>query len=78
MKKCVSFPPEANAVLHELFTLYPPCDGDATGTSLGLYTGNFHSKYKDDFFLKPQLKKDDIKMKVARLAADKRCKQVSS
>ncbi|KAL1202084.1 DExH-box ATP-dependent RNA helicase DExH2 [Cardamine amara subsp. amara] len=78
VKKCVSFPPEAKAALHELFTRYPPCDSDTTGTSLGLYTGNFISKHKDDFFLKPQLKKDDIKMKVARLAvaADKRCREI--
>lgn len=80
--KCVSFPPEAKAVLHDLFTRYPPCDGDTTGTSLGIYTGNVHSNWKDDFFKKPQLTKNDIQNKVAslssRLEKEKRFREVSS
>lgn len=79
--KCVSFPPEAKAVLNDLFTRYPPCDGDTTGTSLGIYTGNIRSNWKDDFFQKPQLTKHDIKNNVAslssRLENDKRFRQVS-
>ncbi|EOA39070.1 hypothetical protein CARUB_v10011734mg, partial [Capsella rubella] len=78
--KCVSFPPEAKAVLNDLFTRYPPCDGDTTGTSLGIYTGNIRSNWKDDFFQKPQLTKHDIKNNVAslssRLENDKRFRQI--
>uniref|UniRef100_A0A1J3JM66 Putative ATP-dependent RNA helicase YTHDC2 n=1 Tax=Noccaea caerulescens TaxID=107243 RepID=A0A1J3JM66_NOCCA len=80
--KCVSFPPEAKPVLQELFTRYPPCDGDTTGTSLGIYTGHVGSqrKWKDDFFSKPQLNKEDILNKVAslssRLANDKDFREI--
>ncbi|XP_010457807.1 PREDICTED: DExH-box ATP-dependent RNA helicase DExH2-like isoform X2 [Camelina sativa] len=78
--KCVSFPPEAKAVLHDLFTRYPPCDGDTTGTALGIYTGNARSNWKDEFFLKPQLTKNDIKKNAAslnsRLETDKRFRQI--
>lgn len=80
----MSVPPEAKPVLQELFTRYPPCDGDTTGTSLGIYTGHVGSqrKWKDDFFSKPQLNKEDILNKVAslssRLANDKDFREVSS
>ncbi|CAN8295276.1 unnamed protein product [Cochlearia groenlandica] len=75
--KPVSFPTEAKPVLQELFTRYPPCDGDTTGTSLGVYTGHFGNKrkWKDDFFEKPQLNKNDFVEKAkslsSRLAYDK-------
>jgi HrpA-like RNA helicase len=68
--KCVSFPPEAKAVLHDLFTRYPPCDGDTTGTSLGIYTtGNVNSNWKDDFFKKPHMTKHDIENNVVSLSS---------
>ncbi|CAE5956729.1 unnamed protein product [Arabidopsis arenosa] len=72
---------QAKAVLHDLFTRYPPCDGDTTGTSLGIYTGNVHSNWKDDFFKKPQLTKNDIQNKVAslssRLEKEKRFREIT-
>lgn len=81
--KRVSFPSEAKPVLQELFTRYPPCDGDTTGTSLGIYTGRSSGKqrkWKDDFFGKPQMNKDDIQSRAAslssRLANDKDFREV--
>jgi hypothetical protein len=81
--KCVSFPPEAKAVLHDLFTRYPPCDGDTTGTSLGIYTtGNVNSNWKDDFFKKPHMTKHDIENNVvslsSRLKKERHFREVSS
>ncbi|VVA90212.1 unnamed protein product [Arabis nemorensis] len=76
--KCVSFPPEAKPVLQDLFTRYPPCDGDTTGISLGIYTGHLSNqrKWKDDYFCKPHMSKEDILSKAAflssKLANDKR------
>ncbi|KAF8083144.1 hypothetical protein N665_0790s0007 [Sinapis alba] len=69
--KCVSFPPEAKPVLQELFTRYPPCDGDTTGTSLGIYSGHSgeQRKWKDDFFGRPQMKKEEIVDKAASLSS---------
>ncbi|KAL0723819.1 hypothetical protein Bca4012_038418 [Brassica carinata] len=69
--KCVSFPPEAKPVLQDLFTRYPPCDGDTTATSLGVYTGQSgkQRKWKDDFFGKPRMKKEDIVDKAASLSS---------
>lgn len=81
--KRVSFPSEAKPVLQELFTRYPPCDGDTTGTSLGIYTGRSSGKqrkWKDDFFGKPQMNKDDIQSRAAslssRLANDKDFREI--
>ncbi|ESQ36248.1 hypothetical protein EUTSA_v10006566mg [Eutrema salsugineum] len=80
--KCVSFPQEAKPVLQELFTRYPPCDGDTTGTSLGIYTGHFgdQRKWKDEFFGKPQMKQKDVLSKAAslssRLANDKKFREI--
>ncbi|CAH2038738.1 unnamed protein product [Thlaspi arvense] len=80
--KCVSFPPEAKPVLQELFTLYPPCDGDTTGTSLGIYTGHFGNrrKWKDDFFDRNQMNKSYFRNKAAslrsKLANDKSLREI--
>lgn len=82
--KCVSLPPEAKPVMQELFTRYPPCDGDTTGTSLGIYTGHIGNKQKwrDDFFCKPQMKKEDFLNKATALSSglanDKGFQEVSS
>ncbi|CAF1923983.1 DExH-box ATP-dependent RNA helicase DExH2 isoform X1 [Brassica napus] len=80
--KRVSFPPEAEPILQDLFTRYPPCDGDTRATSLGVYTGHFgrQRKWKDDFFGKPQMNKDDVRNKAAslssRLANDKDFREI--
>lgn len=80
--KRVSFPPEAEPILQDLFTRYPPCDGDTRATSVGVYTGQFgrQRKWKDDFFGKPQMNKEDVRNKAAslssRLANDKDFREV--
>ncbi|KAF2559828.1 hypothetical protein F2Q68_00012983 [Brassica cretica] len=80
--KRVSFPPEAEPILQDLFTHYPPCDGDTRATSLGVYTGQFgrQRKWKDDFFGKPQMNKEDVRNKAAslssRLANDKDFREI--
>ncbi|ESQ51633.1 hypothetical protein EUTSA_v10016152mg [Eutrema salsugineum] len=81
--KCVSFPPEADAILQELFTHYPPCDGDTAATSFNKYSGKSgkQGQWKDDFFRKPQISGDEILEKVAslssRLRKDKALQEIS-
>ncbi|KAJ4903301.1 helicase in vascular tissue and tapetum [Raphanus sativus] len=70
--RCVSFPPEADAILQELFTYYPPCDGDTAATSFNKYLGGHSRKqgeWKDDFFRRPQMSGDEILAKVASLSS---------
>ncbi|CAH2059991.1 unnamed protein product [Thlaspi arvense] len=69
--KCVSFPPEAEAILEELFTHYPPCDGDTAATSFNKYSGKSgkQGQWRDDFFRKPQISGDEILEKVASLSS---------
>uniref|UniRef100_M4DYR9 Uncharacterized protein n=1 Tax=Brassica campestris TaxID=3711 RepID=M4DYR9_BRACM len=69
--RCVSFPPEADAILQELFTYYPPCDGDTAATSFNKYVGKSgkQGQWKDDFFRKPQMSGDEILDKVASLSS---------
>lgn len=69
--RCVSFPPEADAILQELFTYYPPCDGDTAATSFNKYVGNSckQGQWKDDFFRKPLMSGDEILDKVASLSS---------
>jgi hypothetical protein len=80
--KCVSFPPGADVILQELFTHYPPCDGDTAATSFTKYSGNKgkQGQWKDDFFRKPQISSEEILEKVAslssRLKKDKALKEV--
>ncbi|KAG7573143.1 R3H domain [Arabidopsis suecica] len=81
--KCVSFPPGSDAILQELFTHYPPCDGDTAATSFNKYSGNKgkQGQWKDDFFRKPQISNEEILEKVAslssRLKKDKALKEIS-
>ncbi|CAN7137328.1 unnamed protein product [Brassica rapa subsp. narinosa] len=69
--RCVSFPPEADAILQELFTYYPPCDGDTAATSFNKYVGKSgkQGQWKDDFFRRPQMSGDEILDKVASLSS---------
>ncbi|CAN6842604.1 unnamed protein product [Brassica oleracea] len=81
--RCVSFPPEADAILQELFTYYPPCDGDTAATSFNKYVGNSckQGQWKDDFFRKPLMSGDEILDKVAslssRLRSDRALQEIS-
>ncbi|KAF8108751.1 hypothetical protein N665_0104s0071 [Sinapis alba] len=81
--RCVSFPPEADAILQELFTYYPPCDGDTAATSFSKYLGHpgKQGQWRDDFFRKPQISGDEILDKVAslssRLRNDKALQEIS-
>ncbi|KAL1190622.1 DExH-box ATP-dependent RNA helicase DExH6 [Cardamine amara subsp. amara] len=81
--KSVSFPPEAEAILQDLFTHYPPCDGDTAATSFNKYSGNSGKQglWKDDFFRKPQISSEEIREKVAslssRLKKDKALQEIS-
>ncbi|CAN8315442.1 unnamed protein product [Cochlearia groenlandica] len=81
--KCVSFPPEAEAILQELFTHYPPCDGDTAATLFNKYSGKSgkQGQWKDDFFRKPQVGGEEILEKVAslssRLKKDKALQEIS-
>jgi HrpA-like RNA helicase len=81
--KCVSFPPGADVILQELFTHYPPCDGDTAATSFTKYSGNKgkQGQWKDDFFRKPQISSEEILEKVAslssRLKKDKALKEIT-
>ncbi|KFK31258.1 hypothetical protein AALP_AA6G088900 [Arabis alpina] len=81
--KCVSFPPEADAILQDLFTHYPPCDGDTAATSVNKYSGHSgkRGQWKDDFFRKPQISSGEIMEKVAsmssRLKKDKALQEIS-
>lgn len=78
----MSFPPEADAILQELFTHYPPCDGDTAATSFHKYSGHSgkQGQWKDDFFRKPQISSEEILQKVAsmssRLKKDKALQEV--
>lgn len=82
--KCVSFSPEAEAILQELFFHYPPCDGDTAATSFNKYSGLLGKQglWKDDFFQKPQISREEILEKVvslsSRLKKDKALKEVSN
>ncbi|KAL0740756.1 hypothetical protein Bca4012_082269 [Brassica carinata] len=69
--RCVSFPPEADAILQDLFTYYPPCDGDTAATSFNKYLGHSGKQglWRDDFFRKPQISGDEILDKVASLSS---------
>ncbi|KAJ0259994.1 DExH-box ATP-dependent RNA helicase DExH6 [Hirschfeldia incana] len=69
--RCVSFPPEADSILQELFTYYPPCDGDTAATSFNKYLGHSgkQGEWKDDFFRRPQMSGDEILAKVASLSS---------
>lgn len=69
--RCVSFPPEADAILEELFSYYPPCDGDTAATSFNKYVGKSgkQGQWKDDFFRRPQMSGDEILDKVASLSS---------
>lgn len=69
--RCVSFPPEADAILQDLFTYYPPCDGDTAATSFNKYLGHSgkQGQWRDDFFRKPQISGDEILEKVASLSS---------
>ncbi|CAH8282310.1 unnamed protein product [Eruca vesicaria subsp. sativa] len=69
--RCVSFPPEADAIIQELFTYYPPCDGDTAATSFNKYLGHSgkQGQWKDDFFRRPQMSGDEILDKVASLSS---------
>lgn len=70
--KCVSFPPGADAILQDLFTHYPPCDGDAAETSFNKYVGRSGKQGRrgdDDFFRKPQISCDEIVEKAASLSS---------
>ncbi|CAA7034087.1 unnamed protein product [Microthlaspi erraticum] len=81
--KCVSFPPEADAILQELFTHYPPCDGDTAATSFNKYSGKSgkQGQWNDDFFRKPKSSSEEILEKVAslssRLRKDKALQEIS-
>ncbi|CAF2096509.1 unnamed protein product [Brassica napus] len=82
--RCVSFPPGADAILQDLFTHYPPCDGDAAETSFNKYVGRSGKQGRwrdDDFFRKPQISCDDIVEKAAslssRLRKDKALQEIS-
>ncbi|KAJ4891353.1 helicase in vascular tissue and tapetum [Raphanus sativus] len=80
--RCVSFPPGAHAILQDLFTHYPPCDGDtAAATSFNKYVGRSGKQWRDDFFRKPLFSRDEIVAKVAslssRLRKDKALQEIS-
>uniref|UniRef100_A0A1J3IMI5 Putative ATP-dependent RNA helicase YTHDC2 n=1 Tax=Noccaea caerulescens TaxID=107243 RepID=A0A1J3IMI5_NOCCA len=81
--KCVSFPPEADAILQDLFTHYPPCDGDTAATSFNKYSGKSgkQGQWNDDFFRKPKSSSEEILEKVAslssRLRKDKALQEIS-
>lgn len=69
--KRVSFPPEADAILQDLFTHYPPCDGDTAATSFNKYSGKSgkQGQWNDDFFRKPKSSSQEILEKVASLSS---------
>ncbi|KAG2327614.1 hypothetical protein Bca52824_010342 [Brassica carinata] len=81
--RCVSFPPVADAILQDLFTHYPPCDGDTAATSFNKYLGHSgkQGRWRDDFFRKPHISCDEIVEKVAslssRLRTDKALQEIS-
>ncbi|XP_010418749.1 PREDICTED: DExH-box ATP-dependent RNA helicase DExH6-like [Camelina sativa] len=81
--KCVSFPPGADAILQDLFTHYPPCDGDTAATSFNKYSGHSgkQGQWKDDFFGKPKISSEEILEMVAslssRLKKDKALKEIA-
>ncbi|KAF8086532.1 hypothetical protein N665_0622s0025 [Sinapis alba] len=81
--RCVSFPPGADAILQDLFTHYPPCDGDTAATSFNKYVGRSgkQGQWRDDFFRKPQISGEEILEKVAslssRLRTDKALQEIS-
>ncbi|KAJ0230178.1 DExH-box ATP-dependent RNA helicase DExH6 [Hirschfeldia incana] len=81
--RCVSFPPGADSILQDLFTHYPPCDGDTAATSFNKYVGRSgkQGQWRDDFFRKPLISCDEIVAKVAslcsRLKKDKALQEIS-
>ncbi|CAH8385689.1 unnamed protein product [Eruca vesicaria subsp. sativa] len=69
--RCVSFPPGADVILQDLFSHYPPCEGDTAATSFNKYVGRSgkQGQWRDDFFRKPQISCDEIVGKVASLSS---------
>ncbi|XP_010522055.1 PREDICTED: DExH-box ATP-dependent RNA helicase DExH6 [Tarenaya hassleriana] len=82
-KPKISFSPEAKAILQELFMHHPPCEEDAEETSFEKYIekSGRGCSWKDDFFSKPQMNREELAKKVASLATrvekDTRLQQIA-
>ncbi|XP_052178950.1 DExH-box ATP-dependent RNA helicase DExH6 isoform X2 [Diospyros lotus] len=66
-----TFSEEAQKVLQDLFTQYPPEDRDLVDSIVAVHSGQTErlQEKRDDFFLKPLMNKDDIVKKLDWLAS---------
>ncbi|KAL5731522.1 RNA helicase [Ranunculus cassubicifolius] len=67
----LTFSQESREVLQDLFTRYPPCDGEQNEEMVTDYVGEVDKRLrvKDDSFQKPSMSKAEISRKVASLAS---------
>ncbi|MCD7468457.1 hypothetical protein HAX54_006656 [Datura stramonium] len=71
MLSCFKFSEEANDVLQDLFTRYPPGDGETSEQVVGKHSKKVDKlrRRKDDMFCKPAMNKSEIAKRVESLAS---------